>query len=111
MEDDLNPAHSPAKRQVSILSIIVYLLFAVPASILIGGLVALLLVMLTNASHLEGASGYAWVGWLMVIAPSIYVLCLITLPIMIKKYPKILSVMNWIFAVLTLCLILSLTIL
>ncbi|MCU4377581.1 hypothetical protein [Acinetobacter haemolyticus] len=109
MKGDANETHSLIKKRVSLLSIILYLLFAVPVSIFIAGLVALLLVTINNVSNFEGARGYAWIGWLMVIAPLIYILCLITLPILIKKYPKALSVMNWIFAAMSLCLIFSLT--
>ncbi|ENW21795.1 hypothetical protein [Acinetobacter haemolyticus] len=109
MKGDANQTHSLIKKRVSLLSIILYLLFAVPVSIFIAGLVALLLVTINNVSNFEGARGYAWIGWLMVIAPLIYIPCLITLPILIKKYPKALSVMNWIFAALSLCLIFSLT--
>ena len=109
MKGDANETHSLIKKRVSLLSIILYLLFAVPVSIFIAGLVALLLVTINNVSNFEGASGYAWIAWLIVIAPFIYILCLIILSILIKKYPKTLSVMNWIFVVLSLCLLFSLT--
>lgn len=96
----------PAKTRISWKLIVGYLLLALPASLFIGGLLAVLMVMLTNTSNFEGASGYAAIGFFMVMSPFVYLLLSMTLLVLIKKkYPRTLLVMNWAFFVLSLILV------
>ena len=64
---------------------IAYLILALPASMTIGALIAQLLT--ANISNFEGGSGYAWVSVFIISAPLIYIICLVLLPLFIKKYP------------------------
>ncbi|WP_332605624.1 hypothetical protein [Acinetobacter sp. ESBL14] len=107
MEDSQNLSQPSSSHRVSIPLIVSYLLLALPASFFIAGLVAQLLTV--TISHFEGANGYAWMGVFMLAVPSIFLSCLIALPIMIKKVPHILSTTVWIFGGLTFFLVLYLT--
>lgn len=95
---------SVSDHRVSIASIVGYVLLALPASIVVGGGLSWLFTF--NMADFEGGSGYAAIFVFMLTAPISFLATLIALPIMIKKAPKILSTVIWVFAGLTLLLLL-----
>ncbi|WP_130803325.1 hypothetical protein [Acinetobacter ihumii] len=90
----------PSKQPTSTIQIIAYLLLGVPASMCIGNFIAQIFVM--NVSGFEGAAGFAWLTFFFIASPVIYVICLILLPILIKKSPQSLATVIGVFGLLTL---------
>lgn len=65
-------ASDPTLRQVIVL--VPYVVLGVPASTTVAGYFAT--VMTRNASSFEGAAGYAWTWWLIVLTCACYVLAI-----------------------------------
>ncbi len=99
MKTDNNLLNSSFKQRPPIGLIICYLILGLPASLTIGSLIALLLTM--NMSNFEGASGYAWISLCIILSPLSYLACLITLPILLKRYAKALSTFVVIFGLIS----------
>lgn len=102
MEDSQDLPQSSSSQRVSITTIIIYILLALTSSISIGVILSWLFTF--NMSNFEGRSGYAAILFFMLTAPISFLATLIALPIMIKKAPKILPAVMWVFAGLTLLL-------
>lgn len=104
MQDSQNLSDSVSGSRVSIASIVGYVVLALPASIVIGGGLSWLFTF--NMADFEGGRGYAAIFIFMLTAPISFLASLIALPIMIKKKPQILPHVMWVFAGLTLLLLL-----
>ncbi|MGA6137715.1 hypothetical protein ACPER7_15615 [Acinetobacter dispersus] len=104
MEDSPNLSQPSSSHRVSITSIVGYVLLALPASICVGGLMSWLFTL--NIAEYEGGKGYAAIFIFMLVAPISFLASLIALPIMIKKVPKILPSIMWVFGGLALLLLL-----
>ncbi|WDZ50531.1 hypothetical protein LF296_14575 [Acinetobacter vivianii] len=102
MQDSQNLSDSVSGYRVSIASIVGYVVLALPASIVMGGGLSWLFTF--NMTDFEGKRGYAAIFFFMLTAPISFLVSLIALPIMIKKAPKFLPHVMWIFAGLTLLL-------
>lgn len=102
MEDSQDLSPTSSSQRVSITAIIIYVLLALTASISIGVILSWLFTF--NMSDFEGRSGSAAILFFMLTAPISFLVSLIALPIMIKKAPKILPTVMWVFAGLTLLL-------
>ncbi|WP_414659391.1 hypothetical protein ACMHYC_15190 [Acinetobacter courvalinii] len=106
----VNSQNRPAPisgHHVSIASIVGYVVLALPASIVMGGGLSWLFTF--NMADFEGGSGYAAIFVFMLTAPISFLVSLIALPIMIKKKPTIVPRVIWVFAGLTLLLLLYVT--
>lgn len=99
MKTDNNLLNSSFKQRTPIGLIICYLILGLPASLAIGSLIAQLLTI--NISNFEGGRGYAWISICMVVSLLSYLTCLITLPILLKRYAKALSTFVVIFGILS----------
>lgn len=104
MQDSQNLSDPVSGSRVSIASIVGYVVLALPASIVMGGGLSWLFTF--NMADFEGGSGYAAIFIFMLTAPISFLASLVALPIMIKKKPKILPHVMWVFASLTLLLLL-----
>lgn len=102
MEDNQNLSQPSSNHRVSITAIIIYVLLALTASISVGAILSWLFTF--NMTDFEGGRGYAAIFFFMLTAPISFLASLIALPIMIKKKPKILPHVMWVFASLTLLL-------
>ncbi|KYQ84530.1 hypothetical protein AWW72_09070 [Acinetobacter sp. NRRL B-65365] len=102
MEDNQNLSQPSSNHRVSITAIIIYVLLALTASISVGGGLSWLFTF--NMADFEGGSGYAAIFIFMLTASISFLASLVALPIMIKKAPKFLPHVMWIFAGLTLLL-------
>ncbi|ENX09997.1 hypothetical protein [Acinetobacter courvalinii] len=107
MEDSQDLFPTSSSHQVSITATIIYVLLALPASISVGGGLSWLFTF--NMADFEGGSGYAAIFVFMLTAPISFLATLIALPIMIKKKPTIVPRVIWVFAGLTLLLLLYVT--
>lgn len=107
MADSPRLPDSVSGHRVSIASIVGYVLLALPASIVVGGGLSWLFTF--NMADFEGGSGYAAIFVFMLIAPISFLATLIALLIMIKKKPTIVPTVIWVFAGLTLLLLLYVT--
>ncbi|MCH7314849.1 hypothetical protein [Acinetobacter sp. ANC 3882] len=107
MEDSQNLSQPSSSHRVSIPLIVSYLLLTLPTSFLLGGLVSQLFTIM--APLFGNTKSDAWIGIFILSVPSILLACLVALPIIIKKAPRILSTVVWIFGCLTLFLVLYLT--
>lgn len=107
MVDSPRLPDSVSGHRVSIAFIVCYVVFALPASIVVGGGLSWLFTF--NMADFEGGKGYAAIFVFMLTAPISFLVSLIVLPIMIKKKPTVLPRVIWVFAGLTLLLLLYVT--